>query len=160
MSGVLPLVAKGSQLLTSTCIRDPHRYGTETLQDVTARAAAQCSAYGLAFDSYQSNHEGHMLDRIHAARTDGTVFIVINAGAWTHTSVALVDALAGVAIPFVEVHVRRLPARTAPRLDFQLGCVGSMLAQYLPFLIFLTDFQHAQARRIPPPLVSFCQGRW
>lgn len=56
--------------------------------------------------AFQSNAEGAMIDRIHAARTDGTSFIVINAGAWTHTSVALVDALSGIDVPFVEVHVR------------------------------------------------------
>jgi 3-dehydroquinate dehydratase len=82
------------------------RYGKETLSDITSKAAAQCQGLGLSFDHFQTNHEGVLLDRIHEAKSDGTSFIVINAGAWTHTSVALVDALAGINVPFVEVHVR------------------------------------------------------
>ena len=73
---------------------------------MTTRAGEQCQRLGLSFDHFQTNHEGVMLDRIHQARADGTSFIVINAGAWTHTSVALVDALSGINVPFVEVHVR------------------------------------------------------
>ena len=99
----------------------PLRYGTETLQDITSRAAEQCKQKDLQFESLQTNHEGVMLDRIHAARTDGTSFIVINAGAWTHTSVALVDALSGAEVPFVEVHVSRRQEQH-PTTDNFLTC--------------------------------------
>ncbi|PWN33190.1 catabolic 3-dehydroquinase [Meira miltonrushii] len=85
--------------------REPEKYGTETLQDVVSRAEQQCKFHNLNFEAFQTNHEGIMLDKIHSAKHDGTKYIIINAGAWTHTSVALVDALSGVDIPFVEVHI-------------------------------------------------------
>lgn len=85
--------------------REPEKYGMETLDNVISKARAQCEQKNLQFDHFQSNHEGVMIDRIHQARSDGTSYIVINAGAWTHTSVALIDALSGIDVPFVEVHV-------------------------------------------------------
>lgn len=108
MSGkVLLLNGPNLNLLGS---REPEKYGTATLNEITGNAASQCQRLGLMFDHLQTNHEGVMLDRVHQARSDGTSFIVINAGAWTHTSVALVDALAGINVPFVEVHVSSLSA--------------------------------------------------
>ncbi|MBQ0961419.1 type II 3-dehydroquinate dehydratase [Ideonella sp. 4Y11] len=95
--------------------REPHIYGADTLADVEQRFAAEASALGLQSECFQTNHEGQMIDRIHAARLDGTAFIVINPGGWTHTSVALRDALAGVAIPVVEVHVSNVHRREAFR---------------------------------------------
>jgi 3-dehydroquinate dehydratase-2 len=81
------------------------RYGRETLSDVVASGQQRCSDLGLTLETFQSNHEGAIVDRIHAARFNGTTGIIINAGAYTHTSVAIRDALSGVRIPFVEVHV-------------------------------------------------------
>jgi 3-dehydroquinate dehydratase-2 len=75
------------------------------MSDIEQKAQKQCSELGLGFDAFQSNHEGALIDRIHAARADGTAAIVINAGAYTHTSVALRDALSSVPVPFIEVHV-------------------------------------------------------
>ena len=95
--------------------REPQVYGSDTLADVEARAGALGSARGVAIECLQSNHEGVLIDRIHAARLDGTGFIVINPGGLTHTSVALRDALAGVAIPFFEVHVSNVHKREAFR---------------------------------------------
>lgn len=83
------------------------RYGTETLSDIEGKAEQQCTNLGFGFEALQSNHEGVLIDRIHAARADGTAAIVINAGAYTHTSVAIRDALSGVKVPFIEVHVSR-----------------------------------------------------
>jgi 3-dehydroquinate dehydratase-2 len=91
--------------------REPAVYGRGTLADIERELAQTAARLGVAVQAFQSNHEGALIDRIHAARADGTDFIVINAGGYTHTSVALRDALAGVAIPFVEVHISNLHRR-------------------------------------------------
>ena len=85
--------------------REPEVYGRTTLADIDAGLAARANAAGHALGSFQSNAEHLLIDRIHAARADGTAFILINPAAFTHTSVALRDALAAVAIPFIEVHL-------------------------------------------------------
>ena len=91
--------------------REPQVYGHDTLADVESAAAALGVARLCPVECFQSNHEGALIDRIHAARQDGTGFIVINAGGLTHTSVVLRDALAAVAIPFFEVHVSNVYRR-------------------------------------------------
>lgn len=91
--------------------REPEVYGASTLADIEQAAVAQASAAGATLACFQSNHEGALIDRIHAARTQGVEAIVINPGGLTHTSVALRDALAGVAIPFVEVHISNIHRR-------------------------------------------------
>ncbi len=95
--------------------REPHIYGTDTLQQIDAELAKIAADAGDKLLSLQSNHEGVLMDRIHAARTDGTRFIIINPGGLTHTSVALRDALAGVALPFIEVHISNVHQREAFR---------------------------------------------
>ncbi len=95
--------------------REPAVYGHETLADVEAMVTAIATARGATIACLQSNHEGVLIDRIHAARLDGTAAIVINPGGLTHTSVALRDALAGVALPFYEVHVSNIHRREAFR---------------------------------------------
>ncbi|CAM5794725.1 type II 3-dehydroquinate dehydratase [Rhizobacter fulvus] len=95
--------------------REPEVYGRETLADVEAMVTAVASARGATVACLQSNHEGVLIDRIHAARLDGTRAIVINPGGLTHTSVALRDALAGVALPFFEVHVSNVHRRESFR---------------------------------------------
>jgi 3-dehydroquinate dehydratase-2 len=90
--------------------REPEKYGTSTLADVERLAAMAAEAHGFTVHCVQSNHEGVLLDAIHAAR--GTaVAIVLNAGAFTHTSVALQDALAAVQLPAVEVHITNVHQR-------------------------------------------------
>ncbi|MET3203615.1 MULTISPECIES: type II 3-dehydroquinate dehydratase [unclassified Arthrobacter] len=90
--------------------REPEKYGTSTLADVEQLAASTAQAHGFNVECVQSNHEGVLLDVIHAAR--GTaVGIVLNAGAFTHTSVALRDALAAVQLPAVEVHITNVHQR-------------------------------------------------
>ena len=91
--------------------REPETYGASTLADVEQVAQAQAKTAGAQLACFQSNHEGALIDRIHAARTEGVDFIVINPGGYTHTSVALRDALAGVAIPFIEVHLSNVHKR-------------------------------------------------
>ena len=92
-------------------LREPSVYGHTTLAQIDARLQALATELGVSLSSYQSNHEGALVDRIQAARADGTDFIVINAGAYTHTSVAIRDALAGVKISFVEVHLSNVYKR-------------------------------------------------
>lgn len=91
--------------------REPQVYGATTLEQINTGLVAHAAARGASVSTFQSNHEGVLIDRVHEARTDGTAFIVINPGAYTHTSVALRDALAGVAIPFIEVHLSNVHRR-------------------------------------------------
>jgi 3-dehydroquinate dehydratase II len=120
-------------------IREPQVYGATTLEQVNADLVAHATRHGATLTAFQSNHEGVLVDRVQAARTDGTQFIVINPGAFTHTSVALRDALAGVALPFIEVHLsnihRREPFRhhsyfsdLAEGVILGLGAAGYRLA--------------------------------
>ncbi|HYH77532.1 MAG TPA: type II 3-dehydroquinate dehydratase [Arthrobacter sp.] len=90
--------------------REPEKYGTSTLADVEQLATDAAHAQGFTVDCVQSNHEGVLLDAIHAAR-GAAVGIIINAGAFTHTSVALRDALAAVQLPAVEVHITNVHQR-------------------------------------------------
>ena len=85
--------------------REPEVYGHTTLADIDQALAAQAAAAGHALESLQSNAEHVLVDRVQVARTDGTTFILINPAAFTHTSVALRDALAAVAVPFIEIHL-------------------------------------------------------
>ena len=91
--------------------REPKIYGSETLADINARLADMATANGAGFEAFQSNYEGALIERVHAAKAQGFSFIVINPGGYTHTSVALRDALAGVGIPFIEVHLSNVHAR-------------------------------------------------
>ncbi len=95
--------------------REPEVYGATTLEEIEQLASAQASAAGASLRCFQSNHEGALIDRIHAAKTEGVQAIIINPGALTHTSVALRDALAGVAIPFVEMHISNIYRRESFR---------------------------------------------
>lgn len=91
--------------------REPEVYGSTTLADVEEAAKAQAGAADAVVATFQSNHEGALIDRIQAARLEKVDAIIINPGGLTHTSVALRDALAGVAIPFVEVHISNIHKR-------------------------------------------------
>ncbi|TCO75809.1 3-dehydroquinate dehydratase [Plasticicumulans lactativorans] len=90
--------------------REPHLYGSTTLADVEAECRALAAELGLTLEFHQSNHEGQMIDWIHAAR-EAAAGIVINPGGWTHTSVALRDALAASDLPVIEVHVTNIHKR-------------------------------------------------
>ncbi len=95
--------------------REPQVYGHDTLAQIDADLARIATDAGATLHSQQSNHEGVLIDRIHQTRLDGTHFIIINPGGLTHTSVALRDALAGVALPFIEVHLSNVHRREAFR---------------------------------------------
>lgn len=108
--------------------REPALYGARTLAQIEAELTEVAARYNADVAFFQSNHEGALVDRIHLAKTDGTQFIIINAGAFTHTSVALRDALAAVELPFIEVHLsnvyRREPFRHHSYLaDLAVGSV-------------------------------------
>jgi len=120
-------------------VREPQVYGATTLEQINAELTAHATRRGAVLGTFQSNHEGALIDRVQAARTDGTRFIVVNPGAFTHTSVALRDAFAGVALPFIEVHLsnihRREPFRhhsyfsdLAEGVILGLGAAGYRLA--------------------------------
>jgi len=91
--------------------REPGVYGTATLADIEATLRAQATAAGHELDSFQSDAEAELIQRIHAARDEQIAVILFNPAAFTHTSVALRDALLGVAIPFVELHLSNVAAR-------------------------------------------------
>jgi 3-dehydroquinate dehydratase-2 len=97
--------------------REPEVYGRVTLSEINVKLTAQAEKSGATLDYFQSNTEGMLVDRVQQARSDGTDFIIINPAAFTHTSVALRDALAAVAIPFVEVHLSNVFAREAFRKE-------------------------------------------
>ncbi len=112
MSKVLVLHGPNLNLLGK---REPGIYGADSLQTITDRLTGLAREFGLELDSLQHNHEGALIDRIHQAAEDGTAFIIINPAAYTHTSIALRDALIGVGIPFIEVHLSNVHAREAFR---------------------------------------------
>jgi 3-dehydroquinate dehydratase II len=95
--------------------REPQVYGHTTLAQIDADLLKIATDAGSKLETLQSNHEGVLIDRIHTARLDGSRFILINPGGLTHTSVALRDALAGVALPFIEVHLSNIHRREAFR---------------------------------------------
>lgn len=91
--------------------RETQHYGRDTLEAINERLVAQGTAAGFTVETFQSNAEAPLIERVHAAKSDETAYILINPAAFTHTSVALRDALAAVAIPFIEVHLSNVHAR-------------------------------------------------
>jgi 3-dehydroquinate dehydratase-2 len=91
--------------------REPAIYGATTLADIDARLVALAQEHGAVLTSFQSNHEGVLIDRIQAVRNEGVEFIVINPAAFTHTSVGIRDALGAVDVPFIEVHLSNVHKR-------------------------------------------------
>ena len=95
--------------------REPDIYGRETLADINRKLAIAAAASGAQLESFQSNHEGALIDRVQAAKVQKTDWIIINPAGYTHTSIALRDALSGVGIPFIEVHLSNIHARESFR---------------------------------------------
>ena len=98
-------------------MREPDVYGRVTLDEINAKLSAQAALSGAKLSSFQSNAEADLINRVQQARQDGTEFIIINPAAFTHTSVAIRDALSAVAIPFIEVHLSNVFAREAFRKE-------------------------------------------
>jgi 3-dehydroquinate dehydratase II len=95
--------------------REPQTYGTETLDAINDRLKRLAEQHGAELECFQSNHEGALIDRVQEAKLRGTSWIIINPGGYTHTSVALRDALAAASVPFIEVHLSNIHAREAFR---------------------------------------------
>ena len=95
--------------------REPEVYGRQTLADIDESISLLADELGVTVDTYQSNHEGNLIDRIHAAKNDGFVGIIINPGGLTHTSVALRDAISSVDLPVIEAHLSNIHARESFR---------------------------------------------
>ena len=117
--------------------RDPKHYGTETLEDINGKLSALAGELGVEVSFFQSNYEGAFVERIQEAHGDGTAGIVLNAGAWTHYSYAIHDALASITVPKMEIHISNIMERedfrkvsvTAPACDGQI--YGKGLNGYL-----------------------------
>jgi 3-dehydroquinate dehydratase-2 len=105
--------------------REPAKYGHATLPEVEAMLRQEATALGVELATFQSNHEGAIVDRIHAAHTEGVAGVVINPGAFTHTSVAIRDAFAGTALPFAEIHISNVHAREGFRHHSYLSDIAS-----------------------------------
>jgi 3-dehydroquinate dehydratase-2 len=128
MKNILVLHGPNLNLLGS---REPDVYGRVTLDEINERLVTLAAKSGASLLCFQSNAEAGLVDRVQQARTDGTQFIIINPAAFTHTSVALRDALAAVAIPFIEVHLSNVFAREAFRKesffsDLAIGVISGL----------------------------------
>lgn len=106
-------------------VREPEVYGRTTLAEIEAGAVAQAEAAGHRLHCFQSNWEGALIDRLHAARDEGVAWVVINPGAFAHTSLALRDGFESVQIPFIEVHISNVHARESFRHHSHLAAVAS-----------------------------------
>ena len=137
MKNVLVLHGPNLNLLGS---REPEIYGRVTLDEINARLTKLASNGGASLSCFQSNAEAALVDRIQQAQTDGTQFIIINPAAFTHTSVAIRDALAAVSIPFIEVHLSTVFAREAFRKesffsDLAIGVISGLGAAGYEFAV-------------------------
>lgn len=131
MASILVLNGPNLNLLGD---REPEIYGSQTLEDINAVLQQQAESAGHEIAFLQSNAEHEIVERIHQAKKDGVNFIILNPGAFTHTSISLRDALLGVEIPFIEVHLSNVHARENFRKnsylsDIAKGCIVGLGAQ-------------------------------
>lgn len=108
--------------------REPEKYGSVTLEQIENELSQKCASFDVELICYQSNHEGDLVDKIHQAVREGVDAVIINPGAYTHTSIAIRDAFLSVGIPFVEVHLTNIFAREPFRhhsflSDIAKGCI-------------------------------------
>ena len=111
--------------------REPEHYGSDTLDDINKRLELQASEQGFSLECIQSNSEVELIEKIHQATDNKVRFILMNPAAFTHTSVALRDALSGVGIPFIEIHLSNVHAREAFRehsyfSDIAVGVISGL----------------------------------
>ncbi|MBM88512.1 MAG: type II 3-dehydroquinate dehydratase [Gammaproteobacteria bacterium] len=114
--------------------REPHIYGSDTLQDINERCRVVCEGAGHKFNSFQSNAEQDFVNILHEARTDGTEFLIVNFGGFTHTSIVIRDAILAAEVPFIEVHLSNLYKREKYRqhsyfADIAIGSIVGLGAQ-------------------------------
>jgi 3-dehydroquinate dehydratase II len=102
-------------------LREPEIYGSDTLDDIAAMLEDRAQELGLTIEMRQSNHEGHLLDWLHEAQAEGAVAVLLNAGALTHTSLALYDAIRSIRTPVIEVHISNPHAREEFRHKSYVG---------------------------------------
>ena len=143
MSRLLLLNGPNLNLLGS---REPQVYGAQTLAQIEQQMTAEAAALGHDLLCFQSNHEGALVDRIHQARVDNIAFVIFNPGAYTHTSIALRDALLGTGIPFIEVHLSNVFARETFRHHSYLSDVAAGVIVGLGPLGYRLALQAAHAR--------------
>jgi len=109
--------------------REPDIYGATTLDDIAAALVDQGKALDIEVDLRQSNHEGHLIDWLHEAGSRGALAVILNAGAYTHTSVALRDAIRAIAVPVIEVHLSNPAARERFRHNSHVSAVAAGVIQ-------------------------------
>lgn len=131
--------------------REPAVYGATTLVEIDAMLTRRALEAGAGLTSFQSNHEGALVDRVQAAQGDGTDFILINPAALTHTSVALRDALAAVAIPFIEVHLSNVHRREAFRHHSYFSALAEGVIAGLGASGYRLALEYALERLAAPP---------
>ena len=102
-------------------VREPEIYGADTLDDIATRLEERAKPLGIEIEMRQSNHEGHLCDWLHEAQSDGAKAVILNAGALTHTSLALYDAIKSIKTPVIEVHISNPAAREAYRHKSYVG---------------------------------------
>jgi 3-dehydroquinate dehydratase-2 len=127
--------------------REPAVYGHETLDAIMERVHARGEALGLRIDARQSNHEGHLVDWLHEAADRGVEAVILNAGGFTHTSVALRDAVAGMAVPVIEVHLSNPAAREGFRHRSHIAPVARGVIQGFGALSYLVALDAVAAMR-------------
>jgi 3-dehydroquinate dehydratase-2 len=123
--------------------REPEVYGRTTLDEIDRKLVERAAQAGAELHTFQSNHEGVLIDRIHAARGENIDFIVLNPAAFTHTSVALRDALSGVGIPFIEVHLSNVHRREAFRHNSYFSAIAVGVICGLGWQGYLYAVDHA-----------------
>ena len=132
-------------------VREPEHYGSDTLDAIDQRLTARAKAAGVALASFQSNVEGELVNRIQQAQREGVDFIIINPAAFTHTSIAMRDALAAVKIPFIEVHLSNVFAREEFRhrsyfSDLAIGVISGLGSKgYELALEYALEAEHGSA---------------
>lgn len=141
MANILVLNGPNLNLLGE---REPEHYGHDSLPELEKRLQSQAKALGHMLGAFQSNHEGALVDRVQQARRDGTAFLLLNPGGYTHSSVALRDALAAVELPFIEIHVSNIHAREAFRRqsyfsDLAVGVIAGLGTQGYELALLAAD---------------------
>lgn len=124
--------------------REPEHYGHDSLPDLEKRLQSQAKTLGHTLTAFQSNHEGVLVDRVQQAHHDGIAFLLLNPGGYTHSSVALRDALVAVKVPFIEVHVSNIQARETFRhqsyfSDLAVGIISGLGTQGYELALLAAD---------------------